>query len=107
MVIYSQVQPTSLLADLDVPAIIGVLTGFGLLVIIPLFAIATSHRQKMAKLTGSTSDNSERVRALESQVHALRQEVTELRHFITDNVLELDDRRLQQRIGPPPMPPGL
>ena len=93
------------ISDVDLPALIGVLTGFGLVVVIPLFAIATSHRQKMAKLTGSTSDNSDRVRALESQVSTLRQEVSELRHFITDNVLELDDRRLQQRIGPPPMPP--
>lgn len=90
---------------MDIPAIIGVLTGFGLIVVVPLFAIATSHRQKMAKLTGGQLDNSDRVRALESQVASLRQEVTELRHFITDNVLELDDRRLQQRLGPPPTPP--
>ena len=90
---------------MDITAIIGVLTGFGLIVVVPLFAIATSHRQKMAKLSGSTSDNSDRVRVLESQVASLRQEVTELRHFITDNVLELDDRRIQQRLGPPPTPP--
>lgn len=96
-------NPLSLLADLT--GVIGVLTGFGLVVVIPLFAIATSHRQKMAKLSGSTSDNSDRVRVLESQVASLRQEVTELRHFITDNVLELDDRRIQQRLGPPPTPP--
>lgn len=92
-----------LLADLT--SVIGVLTGFGLIVVIPLFAIATSHRQKMAKLSGSTSDNSDRVRVLESQVASLRNEVSELRHFITDNVLELDDRRMQQRLGQPPTPP--
>jgi hypothetical protein len=97
------VNPSILLAD--IPEILGVLTGFGLVVIIPLFAIATSHRQKMAKLSGSTSDNSDRVRSLEHQVDSLRREVTELRHFITDNVLELDDRRLQQKLGGPPPPP--
>jgi hypothetical protein len=89
----------------DLPAIIGVLTGFGLIVVVPIVAIATSHRQKMAQLTGSADLNSDRVRMLEHQVATLRQEVSELRHFITDNVLELDDKRLQQRLGPPPMPP--
>ena len=89
----------------EIESVIGTLIGFGLVVVIPLFAIATSHRQKMAKLTGSTSDNSDRVRMLEHQVENLRREVTELRHFITDNVLELDDRRIQQRLGPPPTPP--
>lgn len=89
----------------DITPIIGVLTGFGLIVVVPIVAIATSHRQKMAKLSGSNSDNSDRVSGLERQVDSLRHEVAELRHFITDNVLELDDRRQQQRLGPPPTPP--
>lgn len=86
-------------------AILALLIPIGLLVVVPIVAIVTSHRHKMAMLGQGTANNADRVRALENEVASLRHEVSELRNFITDNVLELDDRRLQARLGPPPFPP--
>lgn len=86
--------------------ILALLIPIGLLVVVPIVAIMTAHHRRMAELGSGGKANFDRVRQLEDQVAALRHEVSELKGFITDNVLELDDRRLQQRLGPPPTPPG-
>lgn len=90
----------------EIEATLALLIPIGLFVVVPIIAIMTAHHRRMAELGSGGKANFDRVRQLEDQVAALRHEVSELRGFITDNVLELDDRRLQARIGPPPMPPG-
>lgn len=90
----------------DIEGTLALLIPIGLLVVLPILAIMTAHHRKMAELGSGGKANFDRVRQLEDQVAALRSEVSELKGFITDNVLELDDRRLQARLGPPPVPPG-
>jgi hypothetical protein len=48
---------------MDVPAVIGVMIGFGLVVVVPIVAIMTNHQHKMARIMqglpedGHTSDD--------------------------------------------------
>lgn len=86
--------------------ILALLIPIGLLVVVPIVAIMTAHHRRMAELGSGGQANYDRVRQLEEQVAALRHEVQELRGVLTDNVLDLDDRRLRAHLGPPPMPPG-
>jgi hypothetical protein len=90
----------------DIETTLALLIPIGLLVVVPIVAIMTAHHRRMAELGSGGKANFDRVRQLEDQVTALRHEVGELRGFITDNVLELDDKRLQARLGPPPVPPN-
>lgn len=92
----------TLLAALDIPAIVGVMTGFGLCVVIPIVAMLLTHQRRMAELVHSQqtrqSQENERIARLE-------QEVSRLKEQLAENIIAFDDRRsIQQRIQPPPAP---
>jgi hypothetical protein len=87
----------------DLPGIIGVLTGFGLVVIVPVVALLLNHQRKMAEIVHgdqrSQAVSNDRLARLEAEVAGLRQ-------LITDNILALDDRREAVPMEPPAMPPS-
>lgn len=90
------------LADIDLPAVIGVLTGFGLLVVVPLVSIMLSHQRRMAEIIRG---GQEQRGVADERILRLESEVSQLRQLISDNIIALDDRReVQQRLGPPPPP---
>ncbi len=83
--------------------LIGPLIAFGLVVVVPLVAIFTSHQRRMAELlhrqssTNATSDH--RVAQLEAQI-------SDLRNRVNDLTLLVDDRQpssLTSRLSPPPI----
>jgi hypothetical protein len=91
-------------ADLDIPAVVGVMTGFGMFVIIPVVAMLLSHQRRMAELV----HNQQARQGVENErILRLEQEVSHLREQLTDNILAFDDHReVQHRVGPPPTPRG-
>lgn len=90
------------LADIDVPAIIGVLTGFGLVVVVPLVAMMLNHQRRMAEIMRGTQ---EQRGVADERIMRLEHEVGQLRQLLTDNIIEMDDRReVQKRLTPPPPP---
>lgn len=92
-----------LYADIDIPAVIGVLTGFGLVVVIPLVAIMLSHQRRMAEIMRG---GQEQRNVADERIQRLESEVGQLRQLLADNLIALDDRReFQHRLASPPPPP--
>ena len=69
--------------------------------IIPVVAILTKHQQKMAELMRQSPQA-----APSPEVHALRQEVAQMRQLMNDQMLALDQIRsaLPARTDPPAIP---
>ena len=89
-------------AALDIPAIVGVMTGFGLCVVVPIVAMLLTHQRRMAELvhgqSAKQSVEAERIARLEMEVSRLKQQLEE-------NIIALDDRRgTIQKLSPPPVP---
>ena len=89
-------------ADLDIPAVLGVLTGFGLCVIVPIVAMLLTHQRRMAELVNGNQTQrgltDQKVAKLEAEVAMLRQQVAE-------NIIAMDDHRTSTaRLAPPPPP---
>lgn len=89
-------------ADLDIPAVIGVLTGFGLCVIVPIVAMLLTHQRRMAELVNG---NQAQRGQSDVKVARLEAEVAQLRQLIAENVIAMDDHRTATaRLAPPPPP---
>ena len=89
-------------ADIDVPAVIGVLTGFGLCVIVPIVAMLLTHQRRMAELVNGNQVQrgltDQKVAKLEAEVEMLRQQIAE-------NIIAMDDHRsTAAKLAPPPPP---
>jgi len=98
-----KLEGMNLYADIDLPAVIGVLTGFGLVVVVPLVGMMLSHQRRMAEIMRGGQD--QRAHA-DERIAQLEGEVSQLRQLLADNLIALDDRReFQQRISAPPPPP--
>ncbi|MBA3726240.1 MAG: hypothetical protein H0W86_07240 [Armatimonadetes bacterium] len=82
---------------MEIESVIGVLTGFGLVVVVPLVAIMLAHQRRMAALIhGDQGQNSK----LAERIDRLQVEVEELRGLVTDQVLRIDDQRARvNRLG--------
>lgn len=90
------------LADIDFPAVIGVLTGFGLCVIVPIVAMLLTHQRRMAELVNGNQVQrgltDQKVARLEAEVEMLRQQIAE-------NIIAIDDHRsTAAKLAPPPPP---
>lgn len=94
------------LADIDIPAVIGVLTGFGLVVIVPIVAMLLSHQRKMAELVrGARSDQAAQANA---RLDRMEHEISVMRQLLSDNIIALDDHRPRPLVSnPPPVPEHL
>lgn len=90
-------------ADIDIPAVIGVLTGFGLVVVVPIVAMLLSHQRRMAELVrGSRSEQAAQANA---RLDRMEREISLMRQQLTDNILAFDDQRPVAPLQvPPPVP---
>ena len=79
-------------------AIIGVLTGFGLVVVVPVVAIFTAHQRKMAEITRGPGPD----QGLQMQVDHLQNQVNDLRSQLHEHIVRTD-----QPVTPPQMPTEL
>lgn len=94
----------NLYADIDLPAVIGVLTGFGLVVVMPLVGMMLSHQRRMAEIMRGGQDQRSLV---DERIAHLEGEVSQLRQLLADNLIAIDDRReFQQRLASPPPTPA-
>src|SRR4026209_2990223 len=93
------------LADINIEAVIGVLTGFGLCVIVPIVAMLLTHQRRMAELVNGNQTQ----RGLSDQkVAKLEAEVAMLRQQIAENIIAMDDHRsTAAKLAPPPHPPEI
>lgn len=82
---------------MEIESVIGVLTGFGLVVVVPLVAILLAHQRRMAALIhGDQGQNPK----LAERIDRLQVEVEQLRGLVTDQVLRIDDQRARvTRLG--------
>jgi hypothetical protein len=93
----------SLIADVDLPAIMGVGTGFFFVVVLPMVFMLLHHQRRMAELIHRNSTP-----ARDSQIDRLEQEVQELKDRINVLILQSESgRELQERSGPPRVPERL
>jgi hypothetical protein len=90
------------LADFSFPAMIGVLTGFGLVVVLPLVSILLNHQRKMAELFRGKDDD--RSLSTDRRLDQVEREMVLLRQQLTDNILAFDDQRTSNLQSPPPTP---
>lgn len=72
---------------MDITGIIGVLTGFGLVVLVPIIHIMTSHQRKMAELTRPNLPTAELLQ--------MKQEIEALKEVVTQQTIVNDDLRRQ------------
>ena len=77
--------------------VIGVLIGFGLVVVLPIVAILTQHQRKMAEILHSRQQQEGN-----PEIAALRHEIRELKELIHQQAIALDTATGRVR---PPMPP--
>ncbi len=93
-------------ASINIPGTLGVLTGFGLLVIVPIVSMLLSHQRRMAELVRGSNDD--RDTKSQERIDRLEREVAQLRQQLTDNILAFDDRRhVAAPVEPPPIPERL
>lgn len=97
---------------MDPEAFFGMMIGFGLVVVLPITAILTSHQRKMAELMARRPHNESnqadqaRIARLEAEVYELKQ--TLQGHIIaTDQVMSRQDLRQNPAMTQPerPTPP--
>lgn len=99
---------------MDPEAFFGMMIGFGLVVVLPITAILTSHQRKMAELMARRAPNEqnngerERIAQLEAEVYELKQTLQS--HIIaTDQIMAGQDFRqlsgTDQRLEQKPTPP--
>lgn len=89
-------------AEIDLPAVIGVLTGFGLCVIVPIVAMLLTHQRRMAELVNG---NQAQRGLTDQKVAKLEAEVAMLRQQIAENIIAMDDHRsTAAKLAPPPHP---
>ena len=74
-------------ADWD--SIIGMIIGFGLVVVLPMVGLLLAHQRKMAELLHGSRNQRD---ALSERVDGLEYEVARLKNLVTDHVLAADDR---------------
>jgi hypothetical protein len=88
----------------NIEALMGIGTGFMLVVVVPLIVILTHHQRKMAELLHGRKDD-DVVRRLDS----MQAEIRDLRERLTVQVLRLDDHEqsLPRRTAPPEIPGDL
>lgn len=89
-------------ADVDIPAIIGVLTGFCLVVVVPIVGMLLTHQRRMAELIRGKQDD-QRV-ASDHRLDRMEQEIGQMRQLLAENILAFDDRRNAHPAAPPPVP---
>ncbi|MCH7903148.1 MAG: hypothetical protein IH944_01120 [Armatimonadetes bacterium] len=82
---------------MDVVAIIGVLIGFGLVVVLPIVAVLTAHQRKMAELIHKNSEPPESNEVL-SRLDALQRQMNDMQDRQNELILEKHDQL------PPPAP---
>ena len=93
----------SLFADTGIESILGILTGFFLVVVVPLVAMLLAHQRRMAEFIHRQS-NLDR----NPQIDRLEGEVKELKERINHLIIQAEDKRaLQERVGPPKLPEQL
>jgi hypothetical protein len=80
-----------------IPAILGALTGFGLVVVLPIVAVLTAHQRKMAEVYARSAAAAQPNPELQS----LRQEIRELKDLVHQQAIALDSAN---RLGPPATP---
>jgi hypothetical protein len=95
----------STVAQVDIPAVIGVMTGFCLVVVVPIVAMLLTHQRRMAELLNGKREQQE---VAESQrIAALEAEVARLKQQLAVNIIAVDDHRtVAERLAPPPVPEG-
>jgi hypothetical protein len=92
-----------LLADADIEAILGIGTGFFLVVVLPMVFMLLHHQRRMAELFHRKQDTGRT-----DQIDRLENEVRELKDRINHLILQNDsNRELQERTGPPRLPEHL
>ena len=82
---------------------LGVLTLFGMLVVVPIVAILSEARSKGGRGARGREVEAlrERVRSLEARLNDQERRLAELKEILEVNVMSLEDRRaLEQRLGP-------
>jgi hypothetical protein len=90
------------LGDINIEAVIGVLTGFGLCVIVPIVAMLLTHQRRMAELVNG---NQAQRGVSDQKVAKLEAEVAMLRQQIAENIIAMDDHRsTAAKLAPPPPP---
>lgn len=78
--------------------ILGLVIGFGLVVVLPLVGMLLSHQRRMAELL--RQDQMKLPDQSAARLDKLEGDVAEIKSMLTDHVLKLDDQRtLRQRIG--------
>ena len=89
-------------SDIDITGIMGVVTGFGLCVVVPIVWMLLAHQRKMTELVyGNQAQRSmtdERVARLEAEVGHMKRQLAE-------NIIAFDDRRgTLHKLSPPQLP---
>ena len=79
------------------PDVIGVLIGFGVVVVVPIVAMLLHHQRKMATLIHGGPEAG----GAQERIQRMEEEVTALRNSLTELTLRLDDqeRDLRLRLG--------
>lgn len=86
----------------DIPAILGVLTGIGLVVVLPTIALLLHHQRKMAELMHRQTSQQG---ASTDQFSRLEGEIVQLRQLLMESIIMLDGRPgLNRPAEPPPAP---
>lgn len=86
--------------DVDIPAIIGVMTGFCLVVVVPIVGMLLTHQRRMAELVRG---DQARQGASDERILRLEHEIATLRQQLAENIIAVDDRRSLMS-APPPAP---
>ena len=84
----------------DLPAVIGVLTGFCLVVVVPVVAILTTHQRKMAELMRQRPDADTRS---QQQLDLLQAQINDLRNQLHEHIVRTDSLPPAQEQTPPPL----
>ncbi|MBS1721454.1 MAG: hypothetical protein JSS66_00440 [Armatimonadetes bacterium] len=81
----------------NIVAILGVLTGFGLVVVLPIVAVFANHQRRMAEIArGNTQPDARSMREIE----LLQAQINDLRTQLHEHIVRTD-----QPVTPPQVPP--